>query len=294
MPKVSIIIVNYNTKKLLRECIDSILSLTTNVSYEIIVVDNSSLDGSSEMVRQNFPSVILIDSNINVGFGRANNIAAKIAKGKYLFLLNSDARLLNDSLKIFYEFSENNNNIGVLGGKLVDENGKTSVSCGNFPSITQEISEYGFSKIFKSYYTKKLCPSIKMDDDKIREVDYIMGANLFISKHLFAQFGGFDEDFFLYYEETELCYRLNKNSYKNIWLPEVKILHHWGKSGKSDNKINIEIYRYMSKSKYLFYKKCYGKFQAKFMQLIQFPKLIKNNLRNSHLIEILKMNIKSY
>lgn len=292
MPKVSIIIVNYNTRELLRECIESIIRFTSNITYEIIVVDNCSMDGSVEMVKVIFPNVKLIESDENLGFGRANNLAVKNSRGEYLFLLNSDARLLNNSILIFYNYLKNAQiKIGAVGGKLVDNKFKTSVSCGNFPTLKQEVFEYGLSKIFKIYYKNKLSLSLYLDEKNPVSVDYIMGADLFIKKSIFVENNGFDEDFFLYYEETELCYRLKQKSYTNIWIPGIEILHHWGESGKNKNIINFNIYKYMSESKYLYYKKCHGVLSAKLAILLSIPKIIKRHSINN-LFPLILINLK--
>src|SRR5690348_12526562 len=132
---VSIIIVNYNTKDLLSNCIGSIYSNTKDVDFEIIIVDNASIDGSQELIKEKFPEVVLIESEVNLGFGKANNLGAEFAKGDYLFLLNSDTILQNNAVFYFLDFYKKNNNlnIGCLGGMLVDENGEIIHSAEQFP-----------------------------------------------------------------------------------------------------------------------------------------------------------------
>ena len=133
--QVSIIIVNYNTKELIKNCINSIYKYTQDIQYEIIVSDNGSTDGSIEMLKSEFPNVILIENNANLGFGTANNRGLKIAKGKYIFYLNSDTVLLNNAVKIFYDYWENSSdkeNIGALGCNLLDENFNIIHSFENF------------------------------------------------------------------------------------------------------------------------------------------------------------------
>jgi GT2 family glycosyltransferase len=151
---ISIIIVSFNTKELLSQCIKSIFKHTKGINFEIIVVDNASTDGSQQLIKSDFPKVILIESEINIGFGRANNLGAKHASGDYLFFLNSDTLLIENSIKILKDFiySESDPNLAVVGCKLLDKNKNPHISYGNFPSIYQEIFEYGLLKIFKKYY----------------------------------------------------------------------------------------------------------------------------------------------
>ncbi len=143
--QVSIIIVNYNTKELIKNCINSIYENTKDIDFEIIVSDNGSTDGSVEMLKNDFPNVILIENNANLGFGKANNNGLKVAKGEYIFYLNSDTVLLNNAVKMFYDYWEQNlqkDKIGALGANLLNEKLKITHSGEDFPSK---------KKIFKDY-----------------------------------------------------------------------------------------------------------------------------------------------
>ena len=139
---VSVIIVSYNTLELTRNCLRSLFKETKEIEYEVIVSDNGSIDGSVEMIKSEFPTVILIENNTNLGFGAANNRALKIAKGKYIFYLNSDTVILNNAVQIFFNYWENsdeNHNIGALGANLINENGDIIHSYGKFPTYSYEI-----------------------------------------------------------------------------------------------------------------------------------------------------------
>lgn len=273
---VSIIIVNYNTNILIKQCISSIYKHTKDIQFEIIVVDNASTDGSIEMIKNEFSNVILIESDVNLGFGKANNLGAKQASGNFLFLLNSDTILIENSIKILKEYFENSNdpNDAVVGCKLLDINYYPHISYGNFPSIYQELFEYGLSKIFRKYYSKKLSPAVVPDKSQIKEVDYIMGADMFFKKAIFDAIDGFDEDFFLYYEETEICYRLKKSGYKIIWNPSTSIIHYIGASGKKQDEINYWILEQLQISKYLYYKKCHGNLMATIVKYLSITKTL--------------------
>lgn len=284
---VSIIIVNYNTKDLISNCLKSIFEQTVEVKFEIIVVDNASIDGSQQLLKNNFPNILLIESPENLGFGKANNLGAKHAKGKYLFLLNSDTELIENSIKFLIEYFEQEKEIklGAVGCKLVNKNLDPQASFGNFPSIYQELFEYGLRKIFNSYYNKKLSIGILGEENCIRAVDYLSGADILIQKKIFDSINGFDEDFFLYYEETEMCFRLKKRGYEIIWNPLTKIIHIEGASSKNNNFNNYLKLRQYYKSKFLYYKKCHGIYYAKFVKFITVPKvLLKNGLSSASMI----------
>ncbi len=251
---VSIIIVNYRTIKLLEECIESIYSNIRFIEYEIIVVDNASLDQSCKIIKENFPEVILIESKINLGFGRANNLGIKESKGEYIFLLNSDTLLLNNVCKILIDYMEKNKLIAVTGGDLFNKDMTKQVSYGNFPKLKQVFyEEFSLNKIFKNYYEKKLSIGKKNIDESIKEVNYVCGANMMIRKSVLEEVGYFDSDFFLYYEETELSYRIYKKKYKSFLVPEAKTIHLCGES--SGKLLPVEKFKIQQKSKLLFFKK---------------------------------------
>lgn len=223
---VSVIIVNYNTKELIRNCIQSIYDKTEGVEYEIIVVDNNSQDGSQEMIKNDFPNVLLIELNENIGFGRANNEGAKIAKGKYLFLLNSDTILLNNSIELFFLYMVENNRsnlIGAIGSLLLDTECNPIHSSGAFPKLIDDLCV-----VLKSYFDKGARKSEVLgfiEQNREFAVDYVTGADMFISRILFLKFSGFSNDFFMYYEETDLQYRLYQSGYISLIIDGPKIIH---------------------------------------------------------------------
>jgi GT2 family glycosyltransferase len=228
MYDVSIIIVNYNTADLTRNCINSIYSMTKDISFEIIVSDNGSSDGSIEMIKSEFPNVVLIENNKNLGFGAANNRAKEIANGKYIFFLNSDTLLLNNAVKIFYDYWEKEQEkqeLGALGTILINEKNEPIHSGGKFPTYFSLCKEQFFLSIlhliksivvilnlyaiFPFKYKQKRIPYI------YGEVDYITGADLFVKNDENALF---DERFFLYYEETDIELQLYKKGLKRILI----------------------------------------------------------------------------
>lgn len=255
MGKVSIIIVNYNTSKLLDNCINSIYKNCISSNYEIIVVDNASDETDIKEVEMKYKEVKFIYNNQNEGFGKANNIGSRVAEGEYLLFLNSDTIVKNnivDIFRLYYERNIKDIKLGCLGAWLYDENGKTNSSYGHFPSKKEVINDY-LNLIFK-FNTKKIINNSKGSLDTT-EVDYVLGALMFIKKQLFDEINGFDENFFMYYEETDLQYRLKQYGYKNIILNTPKVIHLEGKSPWITNKKRI-IY---TESMYKFFKKRSGK-----------------------------------
>lgn len=214
---VSVIIVNYNTKQLLNECLGTVYKQTKGIRFEVIVVDNASNDGSERFITEHYPQVHWINSGDNHGFGRANNLGAKFATGKYLFLLNSDTLLLNNAIKEFYDYAEahSDERIGVLGCWLLDKDRKPNNSYGRFPSPRSEMQ----------YLLRWTCRKYILPQSGSNDVDYIIGADMFIRKDVFDSFGGFDSQFFMYYEETDLQYRMARNGYVRRVISTPQIIH---------------------------------------------------------------------
>lgn len=269
---VSIIIVNYNTKELTKNCLASIFKQTQNINFEVIVSDNNSTDGSIEMIRKDFPQVILVDNKENLGFGRANNRGLKVAKGKYVFYLNSDTILLNNAVKLFFDYFEMNGeklNIGALGCNLQDSNGNIIHSFGKIKSLRKKTGELlhcflGINKdTLKYFFTRKLGTFSINHKAKftIGEVPYITGADLFVKNDEFAYY---DERYFMYNEEVDLQLKLHKNELKSLLISGPEIIHLEGGSTKKIAKKviylsssgNIQLY----KSYIQFYKKNFYSF----------------------------------
>jgi GT2 family glycosyltransferase len=227
---VSIIIVNYNTKDLLLNCIQSVIEKTHDIQYEIIVVDNASGDGSVEMVRNTFPKIKLIDEKKNWGFGRANNLAVHVAKGRYLFLLNSDTLLRNNAIKILADFLDQNNDAAICGGQLFNQNFSPATSFQQLPTLIAE-----WKVCFAPFLLRKGQPGFSNPT----KVGFISGADLMIRKTVFDKLNGFDPHFFLYFEETELTYRTKRLNYTVWFVPDAQIIHLGEQSGEPDaQKIN--------------------------------------------------------
>lgn len=216
---VSVIIVNYNTLGLTRECIDSIVEKTQGITYEIILVDNASTDGSKEFF-ENEKRVRYIYSERNGGFGYGNNLGMKVAKGEYFLLLNSDTLLINNAIKDFYDYAAGEK--AVYGCYLRGEDYNYACSFFYFPAFT--ICDF----IKRICHIKRILPV----DYQPREVEAISGADMFFHREIFEKTGGFDENIFMYGEEGEWQYRIQALGYKSYITPIPKIQHLEGKSSR--------------------------------------------------------------
>ena len=225
---VSIIIVNYNTAQLTLQCIESIYSKTSKLVYEIIVVDNASTDNSVELIRDKFPNVLLVQSDVNLGFGRANNLAYQSALGNYIFLLNSDTILVNNAIYKLFCFLEANLQITIVGGQLLNKQLFPVHSYSVFfPSISWEVNNLLCGLLSK---VKKLCKKRQLKYNNYFLVSYITGADMMIRRSVIDKLGLFDPDFFMYFEETEMSHRYSQFNHSIAFFPQAKIIRLEGKS----------------------------------------------------------------
>jgi GT2 family glycosyltransferase len=262
MPDISIIIINWNTHDLLAACLRSIYQTARNLDLEIIVVDNGSKDDSCEMLRREFPWVRLIENGENVGFARANNQAARMAQGQYIFLLNSDAELQTDSLQLILALAKNEPKAGIVGAHLLNPDGSFQASHTPFPTLWREfLILTGLGRASSGRWFPSRGPEL---DKGPQPVDYVEGAALLIRRDIYLQLNGFDEGFFMYAEEVDLCYRLRKAGWQVWYHPQARILHHGG--GSSLNRRTQregDLYR----SRVRFFRKHYGNRAAEFLKL---------------------------
>lgn len=268
-PLLSISIINYNTKKLLYNCLESVYVQCKDINLEVIVVDNNSTDGSQEMVQKQFPQVKLISNAINTGFGRANNQAIRESKGKYILLLNSDTVIINDIIHKMIDFMKANLQTGVVGCKLLKADMTVQPMTNLSFSIWVELIRFlkvkkiifiipGLAKCFAKYFSKfagkhaRSYFSSYLLQDKVQKVDYVSGACLLTRKDVIMDVGLFDEKFFLYYEDADLCLRIKQKGWEIILLPETGIVHYIGKSTDNDfckafDSRNLSMYYYYTK-----------------------------------------------
>jgi GT2 family glycosyltransferase len=233
---VSVIIVNYNSTVLLKNCFNSIDEFTKEINYEIIVVDNNSMEGDIEEQLKNYDRIKLIKNDVNRGFGAANNQGVKIAKGKYVLLLNNDTIFFENTIKKVFDYAESLHGENIIGCKLLNEDRSIQKSVYDFPSVLNVFTSNFFlyalfprSKYFNKYHlmNKGITNTI--------EVEIVTGAFLFISRKNYEILTGFDERFFFYSEETDLCFRHKNKSGRVIYYPETSIIHLKGKSSKGES-----------------------------------------------------------
>lgn len=293
--KVSIIIVNFNTADLLDKCIESILKKCTGNNYEIIVVDNNSNDNSIDMISEKYKMVRIVTNKCNYGFGKANNIGVMNAKGEYVLLLNSDTIVLNNIVNEFldyYENSEDKIKIGCVGAWLYDSNFNITSSEGFFPTKRQIIRDYINIILGLDKKNKVINDGNIKDNIKVKYVDYLVGALLFMKKEIYQAFGGFDENFFMYFEETDLQFRMKEKNYNRIIINTPKVIHLEGKSPNISNKKRI-IY---SESMYKYFKKRTPKFKYLLFKIItisfRLPTFMKRQYSFRENVEFFKSIIK--
>lgn len=197
MCKISIVIVNYNTKRFLAKCLRSIYSNPPKVSFEVIVVDNNSADQSKKMVKEEFPQVVLLENSRNIGFSAANNQAIKMCCGKYILLLNPDTIVLPRSLDILFEFMDEHHEVAVAGPKLLNPDGTCQPSCRSFPTLFNFFTESSF--LYKLFPKSKIFGKFSLDHfnyDRVQQVDMVKGACMIIRGEVLDQVGLMDENFF--------------------------------------------------------------------------------------------------
>jgi len=268
---ISIIIVNWNTKNLLISCIDSIYNNISNLHFEIIVVDNGSQDGSITAVKEKYPNIILIANNKNLGFAVANNMAFKLMKGKYALLLNTDCILTKGAIEELFNFMEKHPEAGICCGQLLNMDGSKQNSFSSFPSIffyliNESLLKFIWPSKFPSKYKSYSFPI---------KVDSCIGACMLIRKKALKDVGYFDEDYFFFFEETDMAYRMKKKGWEIYFIPSAYIYHAQGKSVGAKPYSRMMFY----KSRYIFFKKHYPNIYRFFYVLI-FLRVIINTIIN--------------
>jgi GT2 family glycosyltransferase/lipopolysaccharide/colanic/teichoic acid biosynthesis glycosyltransferase len=254
MLDLSIIIVNYNVKEFLQNLLDSLYTGIGNLKAEIIVIDNNSEDGSADVIKQKYPGVTLIENKQNIGFGAANNLGMKLAKGRYFLLINPDAIIQEDTLEKMSTFMDSTPNAGMAGCKVLNPDGTLQLPCRrsfpgpwtSFTKMTGLSSLFPKSRIFARYNLTYL------DENQTYEVDAISGAFMFIRRETYEKIGGFDPIFFMYGEDLDLCYRTQKSGYKIYYVHTAKAIHYKGESSK---RSNIDETKNFYKAMHLFVKK---------------------------------------
>ena len=235
--QLSVIILNYNVRYFLEQCVLSVQKALVNLDAEIIVVDNNSSDDSCEMMKQLFPHIKLIENPVNVGFPKGNNIAVSEAKGEYICILNPDTVVAEDTFtKIFNsKLSTHNSQLGIIGCKLIDGTGnflpesKRGVPT-PWVAFTKIFGLYKFSTFFGKYYAQHLT------ENQSGKVDILVGAFMVLKRDLYLQVGGFDENCFMYSDDIDLSYMIQKLGKENFYFHKTSVIHYKGESTVRDDK----------------------------------------------------------
>lgn len=241
---LSIIIVNYNVKEFLQNLIQSIYKAVENLSYEIIIVDNCSDDGSVDFIKSKFPEVTLIANKENLGFSKANNIGLKESRGDYLLLLNPDTVVGEDTLARMINFLKENNEVGLASCKILNPDGTLQLACRrSFPGpwtsfcrVTGLSSLFPKSRLFARYNLTYL------DENESYEVDAISGSFMVLPRNVYEKIGGLDEQFFMYGEDLDFCYRVQKAGFKVFYFHDAQIIHYKGESTKRSSLDETKIF----------------------------------------------------
>jgi N-acetylglucosaminyl-diphospho-decaprenol L-rhamnosyltransferase len=250
---LSIIVVNWNTRELLRQCLRAVQETIEGITYEVIVVDNGSTDGSREMLRAEFPGTVLIENVENQGFARANNQGIRASRGRYILLLNSDAVLRPGAAARMIREFETHPTTGVVGARLLNPDGSFQASYADFPTLRGEfllltrLSRIVYGPTFPSYPERA--------SRTRREVDWVFGACLMIRRTAIETVGLLDEEYFMYTEETDWCFRVRRAGWSVVYLPDAEVVHWSGQSAQNaPERKRSQLYR----SKWLFLHKHRG------------------------------------
>ncbi|MBI2355815.1 MAG: glycosyltransferase family 2 protein [Candidatus Doudnabacteria bacterium] len=217
---LSIVIVNFNTKKLLQKCLESVFASQTNCQFEVLVSDNGSVDGSVEMVKAEFPKVKLLENKANLGFAKGNNAALKQASGRYILLLNSDTEVRPDTFDLSIKYMDSHSNVGALSPKILLPNGELDQAARRkFPNPWNSFLRlFGFKQYSDYNATSPI-------DEEV-EIDSGVGAYLMVRKSVIDQVGLLDEQFFMYGEDLDWCWRIKEAGYKVMYYPKPVVIHY--------------------------------------------------------------------
>jgi len=265
MPDLSVIIVNWNVRALLRRCLHSILARPHPCSLEVIVVDNGSTDGSAEMVRTEFPQAHLIANPDNRGFTAANNQGLTVARGRYVLLLNPDTEVVGDALETMVTFADAHSDVGVVGPQLLNPDGTVQSSRRRFPTLATALFEstwlqpYAPHRLLARYYV------LDRPDDEVQDVDWVTGAALMARREAVEQVGPLDEGFFMYSEELDWCRRFRAAGWRVVYLPTARVIHH---EGKSSEQVLPARHIHFQTSKIRYFRKYHGPAAAEVLRLV--------------------------
>lgn len=253
-PLVSVIVVSFNTRDSTVVCLETILQDCRDIPHEVWLVDNASSDGSVAAIRDRFPTIRMIENPQNLGFGAANNRALQHASGEFVFLLNSDAFVRPGTVNALIDFLRRHPDTAAVGPRLLNEDGSLQQSCYRFPSPARAISEsFLLSAAFPDHPV--LGDGRNWPHDREAFVDFVIGAACLVRRQALEKVGGFDEAFFLYAEETDLCFRLHQAGWKTGFTPNAEVVHLSKGSGRTQS---AKVFSEFHHAKELYFRKHYG------------------------------------
>ncbi len=289
---VSVVIVSFNTREVLRQCLESVFDNAKELQAEVIVLDNASTDGSPEMIEQDFPQVRLIRSTVNLGFGAANNVALQQARGRYFVLLNSDAFFAKGALALAIRHMEESPEVGLGGCKLIGRDGSWQPSSRCFHSVLDDAivlsglaARYPRSKFFGRF------DRTWADHNQPARVDWVPGAFTILRPSALERVGYFDPAFFLYYEEVDLCLRMKQAGIPVWYWPDIEVIHIGGESSRQLTALEYssraaQIVLWRMRSTLLYYRKHHGRrvYLARWMEQLLYHLIVLRNRwsRNPH------------
>lgn len=255
MTDISIIIINWNTRQMLLDCIASIYETVRKTSFELFVVDNGSTDGSVDAVERYFPSVKIIANKANEGFARANNHGLRIMHGRYAVLLNSDTLAREGSIERLISFMNLHSNVGICGPQLLNADGSRQTSYGCFPTVVGEFTSKNLIRILVPRVYRGLFMPAHAGQNGPVAVDFIIGACMVVRREAVARVGLLDEDYFFFYEEIDWCKRMKDAGWLVYNVPDAEIVHFGGASTK---EVSLRARAESWRSRYLYFKKSLG------------------------------------
>jgi len=259
---LSILIVSWNTSQLLENCLASILANPPTSPFEIWVVDNASSDDSARMVREKFPQVHLVDNRENVGFARANNQAMQRCSGNYLLLLNPDTLVESGALQALADFLDKTPEAGVAGARILNPDRSLQISSWPRPTLSRELWRLLHLDSLLPYAEYTLT---KWETNQAQEVDVLLGACVLLRKDVLDQVGFLDENYFMYSEEVDLCYRIQRAGWRLFWVPQAEVIHF---GGQSTQQVPTPMFLNLYHGKIKYFRKHYGWLAAQIYKLI--------------------------
>jgi GT2 family glycosyltransferase len=264
MPDLSIVIVTWNVRDLLRDCLHSIQESCGGPDLDVIVIDSASTDDTAQMIRREFPAVRLIEPGANIGFSKGNNLGIEASTGRYLLILNPDTRVRGQALGELVSYLDTHPEVGVIGPQLLNPDGTIQSSSRRFPTL--------WTGIFESTWLQPIAPRcvlrryymLDFQDDETVQADWVSGAAFVVRREAIEQVGGFDESFFMYSEEIDWQKRIKEAGWQVVYYPQAQVLHY---GGKASEQVAAQRHIHFQTSKVQYFHKHHGPLAGTFMRL---------------------------